>query len=81
MGSPPLTMASFTRICDRMGDPPAPAADPPETLPAVEDAGLAAESTSRGEQGQQCSGTLLPLFVTPWTWLSPLSVTVVTTLK
>jgi hypothetical protein len=33
-GKPPLTMQSFTKLVDRVGDPAAPAAAPPAALPA-----------------------------------------------
>ena len=36
-GKPALTMQAFTSLCDRAGDPPAPAPDPPATLPSVGD--------------------------------------------
>ncbi|PNH10276.1 (6-4)DNA photolyase [Tetrabaena socialis] len=32
-GSPPLTMQSFTKLVDRVGDPPPPAPDPPAAIP------------------------------------------------
>ncbi|KAG2432367.1 hypothetical protein HYH02_012940 [Chlamydomonas schloesseri] len=32
-GSAPLTMQSFTKLVDRVGDPPAPAPDPPAAIP------------------------------------------------
>ena len=46
-GRPPLTMQSFTRLVDRLGDPPAPAADVPAVLPppAPGAPGAAAEET------------------------------------
>jgi len=33
-GQPPLTMKSFEKLVDSIGNPPAPAPDPPSTLPA-----------------------------------------------
>ncbi len=32
-GKPPLTMKAFEKLVDKMGDPPAPAVDPPAQLP------------------------------------------------
>ncbi len=32
-GSPPLTMQSFVKLVDKVGDPPAPAPDPPAAIP------------------------------------------------